>query len=497
MQVPRKALGWAGLFLGGLVVGGLVTGWWVERRLARFEAQYAPLPARYTPARNPGAGAAAPGTDFHTAAQAALPAVVAIVARSTGSANFFGLGDAESGPSRASGSGVVLTPAGHIATNYHVIEGGTQFTVVFSDNREYPATVVASDPNTDLAVLKVTAEEPLAAIAFGNSDAVPIGDWVLAIGNPFNLTNTVTAGIVSARARTIGILYARGGGGNYAIESFIQTDAAVNPGNSGGALVNLKGELIGINTAIATDNATFQGYSFAIPANLVQKVTSDLIRYGQVQRGFLGITIRDVSAAAVERFGLGTRRGAVVYDFAPTSAAKEAGLAVGDAIVAVNGVPVTSASELQEQVGTHSPGETLTLTYYRGGASRSAQIRLRNERGEAQLLAAGATPPPSPGAASAQRQALAQQLGAQFVEASPRQLEALGLGHGVAVVNVVPGEVADRAGIVNGTLLTAVGDEPLFTPQQLYERVRRAEGPLTVRGTLPDGTARTFVLGAE
>lgn len=259
------------------------------------------------------------------------------------------------------GSGVVISSDGYIATNYHVIEGASRIQVTLNDKRELAAKVVGVDISTDLALLKVRASN-LDPVAFGDSDRVRIGEWALAIGNPFNLTSTVTAGIVSAKARNINILP-----GSYSIESFIQTDAAVNPGNSGGALVNDRGELIGINSAIMSEGGTYEGYSFAIPANLVAKVMSDLREYGKVQRALLGVNIAEVNEFIARDLNLPLIAGVLVRSVTPGSSAEEAGIRAGDVILKVNGIKTNSVPELQEQVARFRPGDAISLEYVREG----------------------------------------------------------------------------------------------------------------------------------
>ncbi|MEN0003447.1 MAG: trypsin-like peptidase domain-containing protein [Bacteroidota bacterium] len=261
----------------------------------------------------------------------------------------------------ASGSGVITSRNGYIITNHHVVEDGSSFEVSLQDKRTFEAQLVGSDPTTDLAVLKISAGG-LRPVPFGDSDNVEVGEWVLAVGNPFNLTSTVTAGIVSAKARNINILK-----GSYAIESFIQTDAVVNPGNSGGALINTNGELIGINTAIISESGGYEGYSFAIPANLVAKVVRDLKDYGSVQRAVLGVVIQDVNANLAEDLGLPSIEGVFISSVSPDGSAYKAGIKKGDVITEINGIATNSVPELQEQVARFRPGDRISLEYYRNG----------------------------------------------------------------------------------------------------------------------------------
>lgn len=271
----------------------------------------------------------------------------------------------------ASGSGVIVSADGHIVTNYHVISNAQQILVSLYNGSNYTAEVVGTDPSTDLAVIRIDAEQlPVAQI--GNSDSVRVGDWVLAVGNPFNLASTVTAGIVSAKARNIGIL-----SDNSAIESFIQTDAAVNPGNSGGALVNLSGELIGINTAIATPSGTFAGYAFAVPSNIVRKVVSDILQYGVVQRGYLGVTVLDLNSQLAEEMGLDIAEGVVVAGVVDGGAADKAGLRQQDVILEIDGTKIVNTPQLQEIVARHRPGDVLELTLLRNKREREMQVKLQ------------------------------------------------------------------------------------------------------------------------
>lgn len=272
----------------------------------------------------------------------------------------------------AGGSGVVVSTDGYVVTNYHVVEGADDIEVTFHNKRVLKAQLVGVDPSTDLALLRVRATN-LRPIVFSNSDEVQVGQWVLAIGNPFNLASTVTAGIVSAKARNINILR-----GSYSIESFIQTDAAVNPGNSGGALVNAEGGLVGINTAIMSEGGTFEGYSFAIPSNLVKKVIADLREFGQVKRALLGVNISDVTDVVASDLRLPEIAGVVIRGVNPGSSAAEAGLREGDVITRINGIQTNSVPELQEQVARFRPGDVISLEYIRNGqtfVSENVQLK--------------------------------------------------------------------------------------------------------------------------
>ena len=284
---------------------------------------------------------------------------------------FFGRPQQSQQPSAmASGSGVILSNDGYIVTNNHVIESANEIEVVLNDKRTFAAQLIGTDPNTDLALLKIEATN-LPTIEIGNSDDLRVGEWVLAVGNPFNLTSTVTAGIVSAKARSINILNS-----DMKIESFIQTDAAVNPGNSGGALVNTRGQLVGINTAIASQTGSYAGYAFAIPTAIMQKVVADLRQYGTVQRALLGIRMLDITQQVKDQLSLESMEGVYVGEVISGSAADKAGMKAGDVIVQVDGRPINASSQLQEQIGRKNPGDQITILVRRGQRSVTLQVTL-------------------------------------------------------------------------------------------------------------------------
>ncbi|MFT6716062.1 MAG: serine protease Do [Saprospiraceae bacterium] len=320
--------------------------------------------------------------DFIDAASNSVNAVVHIKTKSTKSGGyyynpindyFFG-NPYQKGPDKiisGSGSGVIISADGYIATNYHVIKGATVIEVTMNDKRIFEATVIGKDPNTDLALLKIK-ESDLPSIAYANSDNLQVGEWVLAVGNPFNLTSTVTAGIVSAKGRNINLLKEQ-----YAIESFIQTDAAVNPGNSGGALVNTKGELVGINTAIASNTGSYTGYSFAIPVNVVKKVMNDLRNFGSVQRALLGIQIQDINRELSTKMNLNTLNGIYISKVFANSAAAIANLQSGDVITHINGKKTNAINELQEQMSQFGPGDKIDVVYLRNSKVNSVTVKLK------------------------------------------------------------------------------------------------------------------------
>lgn len=385
-----------------------------------------------------------------------------------------GRGQEEQSLARGAGSGVIITADGYIATNNHVVEGASELNVVLGDNRSYEARIVGTDPSTDLALIKIEAEN-LPTLAYGNSDGIEIGEWVLAVGNPFEFRSTVTAGIVSAKGRNINIL-GRGNGG-LQIESFIQTDAAVNPGNSGGALVNLKGELVGINTAIATQTGSFSGYSFAVPANLVKKVIEDLKEYGQVQRALLGISIRDVTAEIAEQYELSVLQGIYINGVGDKSAADEAGIEAGDVIIGINGKPVNSVAELQETIAVNRPGDEVEVTYIRAGKEFISLARLKNTSGSTEIVLA----------------VKEDNDGATFSEITEEEKVSLKISGGVKIEELSDGKWKD-AGIKEGFIITEIDKREvrnLDDLKRIIERYSDEEGVL-VEGVNKEGKIKYY-----
>lgn len=375
-------------------------------------------------------------------------------------------------PTRSSGSGVIISDDGYIATNNHVIEDATNIEVVMNNNQRYYAKLVGKDPSTDLALLKIKAKD-LPFVRYGDSDKINPGEWVLAIGNPFDLNSTVTAGIVSAKARNIGILRDRN---NLQVESFIQTDAAVNPGNSGGALVNLKGELIGINTAIATSTGSYQGYSFAIPVSLVRKVMDDLLEFGQVQRGLLGIQIQDVNANVAEELGLNTSLGVLVNRVNSGSAAEQSGILAGDVIVAIDSHRVTTVSELQEWVARNRPGMEINVTYLREGSRREVKARLRNSDGNEVVV----------------EKEITHEFGGGYVEDVPyRDLAKLELEGGVKVKDLSPGKWK-KAGMREGFIIAFIDKLPVDNVEDLNRILEFKKGGVLMEGFYSNGERAVY-----
>lgn len=380
------------------------------------------------------------------------------------------------GPSRASGSGVIISSDGYIATNNHVIENASKIEVTLGDNRMYEAEVIGIDPTTDLALIKIN-EENLSFVEFGDSDAIYVGEWVLAVGNPFGtLTSTVTAGIVSAKARNINILHDQN---NRQIEAFIQTDAAVNQGNSGGALVNLKGQLVGINTAIATPTGSYAGYSFAVPVSLVQKVMNDLLEFGTVQRALLGVSIRNVDAVLAKDEGLNLVEGVYVDGVARESAASAAGLEPGDVIVEINGKRVSRVAELQELVARNRPGDKIQVTFWRGGDLSSVQATLQNIEGETEFIS---------------KRIEVELEGAIFVDPSKSVIKELKISGGAQVMEMGPGKWSD-AGLQEGFVITSIDHEKINNAEHLKKVMEEKNGGILIEGITSSGEQAFYGYG--
>jgi serine protease Do len=352
-----------------------------------------------------------------------------------------------------SGSGVIVSSEGYIVTNNHVIDDASEIEVTLNDNSKYTAKVIGTDPSTDIAVLKIEAKD-LSPISLGNSDDLRIGEWVLAVGNPFNLTSTVTAGIVSAKARNINLLSDRAGQATVPIESFIQTDAAVNPGNSGGALVNTRGELVGINTAIASQTGSYSGYSFAVPVNLVQKVMRDLIDYGVVQRGYLGVQISDINQELKEKENLPNLKGVFLAKVIDDGSADKAGLKDGDVILKIGSKEVNSVAELQEEIGKRRPGDKVTITVRRkNGNEEVKDLVLRNKDGETKLV-------------SKEEVSRNAALGATFRELTEKEKKELNVKNGVKIESLSAGKLKS-VGLREGMVITKVNNELITNVEQL------------------------------
>jgi Do/DeqQ family serine protease len=413
------------------------------------------------------------GLNFETAARLVTPAVVHI--RTVFGSGRFGINAIDSylNPhAQSSGSGVIISDDGYIVTNHHVVEDATSIEVVMNNNQRFFAKVIGLDPSTDLALLKIKAKD-LPFVKYGDSDAITPGEWVLAIGNPFDLNSTVTAGIVSAKARNIGILRDKN---SLQIESFIQTDAAVNPGNSGGALVNLQGELIGINSAIATNTGSYQGYSFAIPISLVKKIMDDLLEFGQVQRGLLGVQIVDVSARLAEVQELDVVQGVFVNVVNESSSAKEAGIKPGDVITGINDHSVNSVSELQEWVARNRPGQVVKVTYRRNGKEYDVKVMLRNYNGSSELT----------------RKEIAYDIeGAIFEDISYSKLTKLNLDGGVLIKKLMQGKWK-KAGLQENFIITHIDKVAIDNVGDLNRVMEMKKGGVLVEGLFSNGEKGTI-----
>jgi Do/DeqQ family serine protease len=376
-------------------------------------------------------------------------------------------------PQQGSGSGVIISEDGYIVTNNHVVEGADEVTVVMNDKKTLIAKVIGKDAATDLAVLKVE-DQKLPYLTFGNSDDVRLGQWVLAVGYPLSLETTVTAGIVSAKYRNIGINQTKIGNNSTAVESFIQTDAAVNPGNSGGALVNARGELIGINSAIASPTGSYAGYSFAIPSNIVQKVTNDMVKYGNVQRAFLGVSYVDSKTAdpkETSKLGLDKYDGVSIKEVNKESAAEYAGLKEGDIITNIGGKEIKNGPQLSEQVAQYRPGDKTTITYIRNGVVNTSTIIFKNKIGNTDIVKNDSN----------------GQLGATLKELSKAECRVLGVKSGVQVSNIKSnGLLAKQTRIKNSFIITQINDDPIESIDELTKMLSSGENDFQLGGVYPN-----------
>ena len=384
--------------------------------------------------------------------------------------HFFGIpyGQSNEYPVQAAGSGVIIASDGYIITNNHVVEDAEKITVTLNDKREFNATLVGTDAEADLALIKIE-ETHLPYLSFGNSDQVRIGEWVLAVGNPFNLTSTVTAGIVSAKARNLNIMDESSN-----IESFIQTDAALNQGNSGGALVNVQGELIGINTAIASGTGYYTGYSFAIPSNIARKVANDLKTYGVVQRAYLGVSIMDITPQKAEELDLKSLEGVAVSLIDENGAARQSGLEEGDVILGINDIKTNSASELREVLMQHSPGETVNVKVLHKGEVYVRNVRLLNRKGTTDIVE--------------QSNATATSvLGASFSDLSKRELNFYRITSGVKVTNIGDG-LLKQSGMKKGFVITVINGRIISDTKDLDKFIQNNRDKyLAIEGVYDNG----------
>lgn len=371
-------------------------------------------------------------------------------------------------PEQAAGSGVIITDNGYILTNHHVVSDADEIEVILNDRRSYEATIVGSDPQTDLALLKIK-EENLRFVKFGNSDSTETGEWVVAVGNPFNLASTVTAGIISAKARSINILRNQG-----AIESFIQTDAAVNPGNSGGALVKLNGELIGINTAIATPTGVYAGYAFAIPSNIAKKIVDDLLNYGIAQRGYLGVIIRDLDGKLAKELNLNRTTGVYVDSLDEEGAGKKGGIRERDVIIKINDIPVNSAPELQEIIARKRPGDPIKVLLIRDGKEKELTIALKSKEGTTELV-------------KKEQPEILKTLGLELSELSARDKRKYGVTNGIKVDKIYNGgKIKKLTDMREDFIITKVNNKVIGSIEEFIKQVEiGAGGGIMIEGKYP------------
>ncbi len=502
----KQILGVAGISLISAVAGIWGYGKYMESKQALFESQNSSYPVNYASfLDSSNRNHLSPGDiDFTAAAMAATPATVHIktltkakeIERSEDSYNpfddFFGpFGGIFGNPGRggrmvqpeqrASGSGAFITKDGYIVTNNHVVQGADNVTVTTAEKKTYTAKVVGTDPSTDLAVLKIDGNN-FPHLVMGNSDDVKLGQWVLAIGYPLGLDVTVTAGIVSAMGRSININQRNMQGKAAAIESFIQTDAAVNSGNSGGPLVNTNGQLVGVNSALASPTGTYAGYSYAIPVNLVKKAVNDMIKYGVVQRGYLGISYGDVGSFSdaqkkelkIENFNTGLYVSGVSKD----GAAESAGLKKGDIITKVDGRTVRSSAELSSSIGSKQPGDKIVMEYIRAGKAYNTAATLQKQLGEVENEVAAAT-----GAAS---------LGATLKPVDNSTARKNGIRNGVQVSNLKDG-VLRKAGVANGFIIISINNQPVRTPEDIDKVLQGSKNSYAlINGVYADGDGYVY-----
>ncbi len=424
--------------------------------------------------------------DFTKAAEMSVNAVVHIKTQSEQNnlvydpfAQFFGGAPRqETYIQQGYGSGVIISKDGYIVTNNHVIAGANKIEVVLNDKRVYIAEVVGADPSTDIALVKINEKE-LPYMNYGNSDLVKVGEWVLAVGNPFNLNSTVTAGIISAKGRNNII-----DGRKNPIESFLQTDAAVNPGNSGGALVNTDGELIGINTAIASNNGAYQGYSFAVPVNIVKKVVSDLVEFGSVQRAYMGVGIRDIDAKFAKENNINSLKGAYVTQLSSGGSAEEAGVQPGDLITAIEDIPVGSVSELHEQIAKYRPGDKVNVTLLRNNKELNLSMVLKSLENTTRLVK------------KTERVKLnMSKLGISLEEADNSELARLKVPGGAKIASINSGSKLAMAGIKQGFIITSINKKKINNVKEAEETLNEASGGVLIEGIYPNGMKAYYGFG--
>ncbi len=422
--------------------------------------------------------------DFTFAAETAVKAVVHVKVTKKGMEQpftiydfFFGYGNPGMSPRNQvnSGSGVIITSDGYIITNNHVIEGADEIVVTLEDNKSYKSRLIGRDPVTDIALLKIDANN-LPYLTFGNSDSLRLGEWVIAIGNPYNLRSTITAGIVSAKGRSMPAT-----GEEFKIESFIQTDAAVNPGNSGGALVTTRGELVGINTAIATRTGSYTGYSFAVPSSIAKKVVEDLIDFGSVQRALLGISMQEIDGNLAKEKGLEGTNGIYIAEVVRDGAADRSGIKVGDVLLSINGVKVNSGPAVQEQISKYRPKDKVDIELLRNGKQISVSVVLQSKSGDDSKT-------------DNTGNGVIKIFGAELKEAPKELLEKLSLKGGVEVLSVSDGKFRST-GIKKGFVITYVNQNQVSKAADISAIIQSSRRSVLIEGVYPDGTVVYYGMG--
>lgn len=425
--------------------------------------------------------------DFTYAAESAVDAVVYVQVTVRSQQNYqidpffrFFFGDeniprAQQRERKASGSGVIIRPDGYIVTNNHVIDNASEIEVTLNNKKTYSAKVVGTDPATDVALIKIDANG-LPSIPFGDSEELRLGEWVLAIGSPLGLTGTITAGIVSAKGRSMPNY-----SGDFKIESFIQTDAAVNPGNSGGALVTKNGSLVGINTAIISQTGSYTGYSFAVPANIVKKIVEDLIDFGAVRRAVLGVVMQPITDKMFEEMKLSSMNGVYVHEVIDGSAAESAGIKEGDIIIAIDGKEVTDGANVQERVNSFRPGDEAKFTVIRKGREKKIKVLFQETVAKTGVKNADGS---------------VAFYGASLIEANKDNLAKLNLSSGVEVKSISQGEMMD-AGVPEGFIIQYVNDKKVSTPKDIIEIAKKADRTIVIEGVTPYGRPKFFAFGIE
>ena len=424
--------------------------------------------------------------DFTYAAESAVDAVVYVKVTSSAPAMqqapssifdfFFGFPEGGAPQQRervGSGSGVIIREDGYIVTNNHVIDGATKIEVTLNTNQTYPATLIGTDPATDIALLKIEAQG-LPVIPFGDSDKLRLGEWVIAIGSPYDLRSTITAGIVSAKGRSMPNYT-----GEFKIESFIQTDAAVNPGNSGGALVDKAGNLVGINTAIISKTGSYTGYSFAVPSNIVRKIAYDLMDFGSVKRAVLGIVMQPIDDKIAEDLKLSSRNGVYINEVSKSGAADEAGIKAGDVLIAIDSTRITNSASVLEAVSRFSPGDKAKVTVIRDGKEQVFEVTFKGTSQETGTLSDDGS---------------VAFYGASIKAASEETLSKYGIKHGVEIVELGPGKIME-AGATEGFIIQYVNDQPVKTPQDVIDIVKKSKRAVFIQGITPSGRTGYFGFG--